>query len=823
MTQDLEKKEESQTINDSDTDLFENTEVMETMSLASSSWATPQTEHREVSNSERRQSKPSHEISSQKDIVGDNKFRPSLRPKRKSVSQPEAVKRPERSRSSLRFPAEDPKDSVKMSQFFLEDEPWHSCKAKGCPEFFSEYHVLKEHLLNAHPKLKPSKYPCAMKSCKNTCKSPQEWILHMADEHPEFVSKKEIEFFDRVIHPTIPGHTWFRFNNSQSSRLDRIYSSRDFFVNKATTSPIPYSDHKPIQVNIKIPHTATRGKGYWKYNVSLNNDKEFCKELRVYYKLWSTLKPGFNALSDWWENVKSRIKTLAVRHSSRIARQKRNRLKELQTLCATSNSQEVDDIINTDLRGAYIRSRAKFLEEGEKPSAFFFRKEKRQADQKVVHQVRKPDGNITCNIKEIIEVFHKFFSDLYSNHEGFDESSQDVFINSLHNMLNDEDIESLEKPITLDEIKIALSLASNNKSPGIDGLPYEFYSSFLDMLGEDLLGVYNNIFKTGTMSMSQRTGIVTLLPKKAAGASVNMSKTCGLKLGTFASRQLPTNIHWSTSSIKITGVTFGSKEAVHCNWATKVNSATLLAKSWSSRHLTLLGKVLVTNTVIYPLFYFVGPVFRVPDSVVKEVNKAVFSFIWGENKPDLVSRKVIILDRLQGGLGLDSFRNKMDALLIRPLFTLLTRMQDPPIHFIIARFFLAMPLRRVFPQLWSNTRPNSAVCPPSLLYASDIIRRLHSMDSLFFQSSKSIKLITKSLQPSGANLIAVRDYPTFPWETIWKLAFSNMLGNKLMDFQWRLAHHILYTGKRIKDWGMGDGICPCEQCNEIETISHIFW
>ncbi|PIK34638.1 reverse transcriptase [Apostichopus japonicus] len=538
-------------------------------------------------------------------------------------------------------------------------------------------------------------------------------------------------------------------------------------------------------------------------------------------------------------------------------------------------------------------------------------------------------------------------------------------------MLNDEDIESLEKPITLDEIKIALSLASNNKSPGIDGLPYEFYSSFLDMLGEDLLGVYNNIFKTGTMSMSQRTGIVTLLPKKgdktdptnwrpisllntdykliskvlqirmskvlptivnehqtcsvpgrsihdnmfiirdiidysamkkidcalisidqhkafdkvswsflmrvleklrfgsnfrkwvtilynniysrilingnlsdiypllegirgfpipggsgrrvkflqyaddatcvatnigdiaqyfnvfklfqkATGASVNMSKTCGLKLGTFASRQLPTNIHWSTSSIKITGVTFGSKEAVHCNWATKVKSATLLAKSWSSRHLTLLGKVLVTNTVIYPLFYFVAPVFRVPDSVVKEVNKAVFSFIWGENKPDLVSRKVIILDRLQGGLGLDSFRNKMDALLIRPLFTLLTRMQDPPIHFIIARFFLAMPLRRVFPQLWSNTRPNSAVCPPSLLYASDIIRRLHSMDSLFFQSSKSIKLITKSLQPSGANLIAVRDYPAFPWETIWKLAFSNMLGNKLMDFQWRLASHFVH-------------------------------
>ena len=54
---------------------------------------------------------------------------------------------------------------------------------------------------------------------------------------------------------------------------------------------------------------------------------------------------------------------------------------------------------------------------------------------------------------------------------------------------------------------------SSNKSPGIDGLPVEFYSKFFQVIGPDLLEVYNCIFSTGVLSESQRTGVVTLLPK----------------------------------------------------------------------------------------------------------------------------------------------------------------------------------------------------------------------------------------------------------------------------------------------------------------------
>lgn len=138
-----------------------------------------------------------------------------------------------------------------------------------------------------------------------------------------------------------------------------------------------------------------------------------------------------------------------------------------------------------------------------------------------------------------------------------------------------------------------------------------------------------------------------------------------------------------------------------------------------NRHYTLLGKVLVINTIIYPLFYFVAPVFHVPDSVVRAVYRIVFAFVWGENKTDLVSRTVISLQLGNGGLSLDNFRLKLDALLVKPL---LNKFIDdtPPVHLTLTLFFVAKQLRKYYPHVWSNMRPNSNVCTDSLVKASNV-------------------------------------------------------------------------------------------------------
>ena len=55
----------------------------------------------------------------------------------------------------------------------------------------------------------------------------------------------------------------------------------------------------------------------------------------------------------------------------------------------------------------------------------------------------------------------------------------------------------------------------NEKSPGIDGIPVEFYKTFYDTLENDLLQIFNNILfteKETTKTMQQ--AIITLTPKK---------------------------------------------------------------------------------------------------------------------------------------------------------------------------------------------------------------------------------------------------------------------------------------------------------------------
>ena len=121
----------------------------------------------------------------------------ALRTKFKSSSLPT---RKDRSRSRIRYPLEDPLDSIKMTQIFVEDEPWHSCYAKGCSHTFSSFNMLKDHTAKVHPNLDPSSYPCVLKkSCMSSFSTPREWIYHIASKHPEFVRKHDFEFFDQFF------------------------------------------------------------------------------------------------------------------------------------------------------------------------------------------------------------------------------------------------------------------------------------------------------------------------------------------------------------------------------------------------------------------------------------------------------------------------------------------------------------------------------------------------------------------------------------------------------------------------------------------------
>ena len=55
-----------------------------------------------------------------------------------------------------------------------------------------------------------------------------------------------------------------------------------------------------------------------------------------------------------------------------------------------------------------------------------------------------------------------------------------------------------------------------DKTPGTDGLPAEFYITFWKDISSLLVSALNYAFESGCLSITQRRGIIKLIPKKAA-------------------------------------------------------------------------------------------------------------------------------------------------------------------------------------------------------------------------------------------------------------------------------------------------------------------
>ncbi len=66
----------------------------------------------------------------------------------------------------------------------------------------------------------------------------------------------------------------------------------------------------------------------------------------------------------------------------------------------------------------------------------------------------------------------------------------------------------------LPKCQAALLSMSHGKTPGSDGFPMEFFVSFWDILGLDLVRILNVAFESGQLSTSQRRGLIIVLYKK---------------------------------------------------------------------------------------------------------------------------------------------------------------------------------------------------------------------------------------------------------------------------------------------------------------------
>ncbi|KAJ1167443.1 hypothetical protein NDU88_007834 [Pleurodeles waltl] len=80
--------------------------------------------------------------------------------------------------------------------------------------------------------------------------------------------------------------------------------------------------------------------------------------------------------------------------------------------------------------------------------------------------------------------------------------------------LSPEEREGLNALFTLEEVHLAATASKRGKTPGSDGLPVELYVELWDLIGPDLLDLYEEVVGKGSMPQSLREGMITLLYKQ---------------------------------------------------------------------------------------------------------------------------------------------------------------------------------------------------------------------------------------------------------------------------------------------------------------------
>jgi len=350
---------------------------------------------------------------------------------------------------------------------------------------------------------------------------------------------KENDWVDvwRRDHEDSFEYTWKSYNHPY------IYCRLDFFLLSRKLANISYknrivpgyrSDHEIVECNISISKEK-RGRGFWKLNCKYLNDIDYVTEIEKCIDD-TVLDNAGTADGLMWEIMKCKIRGSTIKFCSIANKKERerkyvleNRLELLKkslpshadpVTCAIeiqTVESALETIIKSETMGARLRSKIQDYEEGEKSSKYFYSLEKKNQEDKTIKILITDNGNKVTSTQKILDEEVKFYEKLYT-------SSVDNMSEPETSALYDNFIQDLEIPkqdgedinVDIDEemLEDILKSFACGKSPGSDGLPIEFYRKFWTKIKPYLIASYKYAIENNELSITQKQGVITLIPKK---------------------------------------------------------------------------------------------------------------------------------------------------------------------------------------------------------------------------------------------------------------------------------------------------------------------
>ena len=236
--------------------------------------------------------------------------------------------------------------------------------------------------------------------------------FHSSDKTCFAALKADFSLVDvyRKLNPHGVSYTWSNSGHTQASRLDRFFVSRPLFknVNSNQVLPCTFSDHEFVCLELSLDGISNRRSSVWKFNSNLLSDPDFRALISNLILAQKSKIASFPTLGDWWDNLKVLVrkscisfpvrKRRAVNNSRNVLTNQLIRAKRDFHAGASRDDSQIkslegalSSLVLQEAKGAKIRSRAQWIEEGKKPTHFFFRLESKRLTIKINGKIRRFD------------------------------------------------------------------------------------------------------------------------------------------------------------------------------------------------------------------------------------------------------------------------------------------------------------------------------------------------------------------------------------------------------------------------------------------------
>ena len=163
--------------------------------------------------------------------------------------------------------------------------------------------------------------------------------------------------------------------------------------------------------------------------------------------------------------------------------------------------------------GLIVRTRARWHEHGERSTKYFLNLEKQNHVKKHIRKLFI-SSTITMDPYCILSEQKQFYRNLYKTKDVDPDCVKSFFNNLNIPHLSDEQRQPCKGGINTEECEKIIETFQNNKSPGNDGIPIEFYKTCWNLICEPFINCVNESFEMEEMSTSQRQAVITLVEKK---------------------------------------------------------------------------------------------------------------------------------------------------------------------------------------------------------------------------------------------------------------------------------------------------------------------